>query len=232
LVLTAGLGGMILGLALRPSALPPAPPPVAAAQPSSAALAEEVAVLRQAIAAEQARLDAVTRARVEAEARFAAAQREASQRDVSQREASPREPTPRDPTQRDAAREAAAREALARREVVAVPVPPPAARPARPEPAPAAGPRIFVHYRGGSAAAAEAASSAAALLRDSGFEVGDLRAVQSVPAQRVVRYFHAEDAATAARLAGRLGRGWAIQDFRSFEPLPASQTLEIWLPER
>ncbi|MFC7538457.1 LytR C-terminal domain-containing protein [Siccirubricoccus deserti] len=110
----------------------------------------------------------------------------------------------------------------------------PPARPARPEPAAAlaSGPRVFVHYRGGSPAAAEAASTAAALLRDSGFEVSDLRTVQSVPAQRVVRYFHAEDAGAAARLAGRLGRGWAIQDFRNFEPSPAPQTLEIWLPER
>ena len=56
--------------------------------------------------------------------------------------------------------------------------------------------------------------------------------LSATPSQRVVRYFHSEDAATAARLAGRLGRGWAIQDFRSFEPSPAPQTLEIWLPDR
>jgi len=53
-----------------------------------------------------------------------------------------------------------------------------------------------------------------------------------VPSQRVVRYYHADDAAAAARLAGRLGRGWAIQDFRAHEPAPPPGTLEIWLPER
>jgi hypothetical protein len=220
LTLAAGLGGMILGLALRP-APPPAPAPAEAVAPPSAALAQEVAALRQAIATEQARLDAVTRARVEAETRLATIQREASQREAAQREAALREPP----------RESVPREPPARREATAPPVPPPA-RSSRPEPAPTAGPRVFVHYRGGSPAGAEAANAAAALLRDQGFEIGDLRAVQSAPAQRVVRYFHAEDAATAARLAGRLGRGWAIQDFRGFEPSPAPQTLEIWLPER
>jgi hypothetical protein len=44
-----------------------------------------------------------------------------------------------------------------------------------------------------------------------------------------VRYFHAEDQAAAARLAARLGRGWAIQDFRAYLPQPAPQTLEVWL---
>jgi hypothetical protein len=47
-----------------------------------------------------------------------------------------------------------------------------------------------------------------------------------------VRYFHAEDAPAAARLAGRLGRGWALQDFRSYEPLPSPGLLEVWLPDR
>jgi hypothetical protein len=48
----------------------------------------------------------------------------------------------------------------------------------------------------------------------------------------VVRYFHAADAAAAARLAGRLGPGWAIQDFRALSPSPPPQTLELWLPDR
>ncbi len=51
-------------------------------------------------------------------------------------------------------------------------------------------------------------------------------------AQRVVRYVHAEDATAAARLAGRLGRGWAIQDFRAYHPSPTPQTIEVWMPER
>jgi hypothetical protein len=48
----------------------------------------------------------------------------------------------------------------------------------------------------------------------------------------VVRYFHADDAGAAARLAGRLGRGWAIQDFRGYEPSPSPGTLEVWVPDR
>ncbi|WP_431270035.1 hypothetical protein [Dankookia sp. P2] len=35
-----------------------------------------------------------------------------------------------------------------------------------------------------------------------------------------------------ARLAGRLGRGWAIQDFRGYEPSPGPGTLEVWVPDR
>ncbi len=67
---------------------------------------------------------------------------------------------------------------------------------------------------------------------EAGFELAELRAVGSVPAAPVVRYFHAEDAGAAARLAARLGPGWAIQDFRALTPSPAPQTLEVWLPER
>ena len=59
-----------------------------------------------------------------------------------------------------------------------------------------------------------------------------VRPAPAVPSQRVVRYFHSGDAPAAARLAGRLGRGWAIQDFRGYEPLPSPGTLEVWLPER
>ena len=55
---------------------------------------------------------------------------------------------------------------------------------------------------------------------------------EATPSQRVVRYFHSEDAPAAARLAGRLGRGWALQDFRSYEPLPSPGLLEVWLPDR
>jgi len=47
-----------------------------------------------------------------------------------------------------------------------------------------------------------------------------------------VRYFHDSDAAAAARVAARLGPGWAIQDFRAFSPSPPPQTVEIWLPDR
>lgn len=101
-----------------------------------------------------------------------------------------------------------------------------------PAPPPPSQPRVVVHHRAGSAAAAGVAAELAATVRASGFDVEDVRTDSAVPSQRVVRYYHADDAAAAARLAGRLGRGWAIQDFRAHEPAPPPGTLEIWLPER
>jgi hypothetical protein len=93
--------------------------------------------------------------------------------------------------------------------------------------------RIFVHHRSGSGGAEQAAMELVQTLGpDTGFEVADIRAATYVPSTRVVRYFHEEDAAAAARLAGRLGRGWAIQDFRAYTPQPAPRTLEVWLSDR
>ena len=69
-------------------------------------------------------------------------------------------------------------------------------------------------------------------VRDAGFELSGTRAVSAIPSQRVVRYFRAEDAPAAARLAGRLGQDWALQDFQAYEPLPAPGVLEVWLPDR
>jgi hypothetical protein len=89
--------------------------------------------------------------------------------------------------------------------------------------------RVFVHHRANSAAASTAASEVAQNLRGGGFDVQGVRGSPFVPSTPVVRYFHEEDQAAAARLAGRLGRGWAIQDFRAFVPRPPPQTLEIWL---
>lgn len=96
--------------------------------------------------------------------------------------------------------------------------------------APLAEARVFVHHRAGSAPAARAAEEVEQDIRGAGFEVAGIRPVPFAPAARVVRYFHDEDAATAARLAARLGPGWAIQDFRAFQPQPQPRTLEIWLP--
>jgi hypothetical protein len=92
--------------------------------------------------------------------------------------------------------------------------------------------RVVLHHRAGSYAAQEAAGAMAAQVREAGFDLNETRAVTATPSQRVVRYFHTEDAASAARLAGRLGRGWALQDFRSYEPLPPPALLEVWLPDR
>ena len=94
-------------------------------------------------------------------------------------------------------------------------------------------PRVVVRYRSGSAAAEQAAQAVAANLREGGgFGAVELRAVQDTPGQRVVRYFSTESATPAARIAGRLGRGWAIQDFRGYDPNPSNPSLEVWLPDR
>jgi hypothetical protein len=90
--------------------------------------------------------------------------------------------------------------------------------------------RIVVLHRANSAAAAAAASAVAETLRGHGFEIQALRATSFVPTTPVVRYFHEADRAAATALAERLGPGWTAQDFRAFQPQPAPQTLEIWLP--
>lgn len=208
--------------------------------------ATETQAFREAQTAEEARLAAAMQARVAAETQLADLQRQvaraAARRDALQGEAG--QPGPREFSRdlqpgipRDGG--LAAREPAMRRE----PSPPPGASlalvppPAPPRPTrfdPPAGstrlPRIVVHHRAGSPAAAETAAAITDQLREAGFEAGEVKGVAAVPAQRVVRYFHADDAPTAARLAGRLGRGWAIQDFRSFEPSPPPGLLEVWLP--
>ncbi|MCB4823996.1 hypothetical protein [Roseicella aerolata] len=247
LSLAGVMGGIVIGLRLQPP--PPADMPEAGdaqapaevaptatgttAMPGPttsdlAALTAQHQALRRMLDQEQARLDALTRTRLAAEAEHQArlealarsraaaeAQLAALQREIaaSQREAAT--PAPR-------------------REAAQTPPPSPAPAPARlPRAEPAGGqPRVFVHHRAGSPAAAEAASALLGSLRDGGFDISELRATSAVPSQRVVRYFHADDAAAAARLAGRLGRGWAIQDFRGYEPTPSPGTLEVWVPDR
>ncbi|MBL6453984.1 hypothetical protein JMJ55_01540 [Belnapia sp. T6] len=233
-------GGLLLGLGLRhppvappvaqqaaaPAAMPvpAAPVPAVPPGPDRTALEADLASLRASVAAEQARLNALREARQAAEADLATTRRELA---LAQAQASRREAAPPLPS-------------------VAQPPAPPIVLGAPPRPltlppgiaatpAPSAGSgqaRVFLHMRAGSVAAADSAAELVPQLRDSGFEVADTRLVTSTPSQRVVRYFHTEDAAAAARLAGRLGRGWAIQDFRNYEPAPSSGTLEIWLPDR
>jgi hypothetical protein len=176
------------------------------------------------LAAEQARFEAVAQARAAEEAKLAQLQAQVAQREILAR------------------REAA----LAALPSVTAPLPTPSTRPepgVRPAGAGASGAaaapqasagqqRVVLHHRVGSYAAAEAAGAMAAQVREAGFDLNETRAVTATPSQRVVRYFHAEDAPAAARLAGRLGRGWALQDFRSYEPLPTPGLLEVWLPDR
>ncbi|MGG5811020.1 hypothetical protein [Falsiroseomonas sp. CW058] len=201
------------------SATPPLPP-----APSAARQAE--------LAAEEARLAALRSARVELERQVEALRQEAEQRrrDMPGRKILPDNlgsgaPVAPQPASGPAAPPAAALPAPA--PPVAMPVPP--AAPAAPEPAARAA-RVFVHHRANSGTAAAAAEEVMQTLRASGFEVQAPRPVPFVPSTPVVRYFHEEDQAAAARLAGRLGRGWAIQDFRAFLPQPPPQTLEVWLP--
>jgi hypothetical protein len=209
-------GGLTLGLGLRPAPIgPPSTPipsptatqPIAEAE-AAASLRAEVGRLRTAREEDQARFASLAQAQATAQAELASLRRDLA----SARREPPLAPAPS-------------------AQITAVPLLPP--RPARAEALPPSGqPRVFIHLRAGSSAAADAAASLVLPLREAGFELGDVRPVTSTPSQRVVRYFHGEDAAAAARLAGRLGRGWAIQDFRSYEPAPAQQTLEIWLPDR
>ncbi|WP_372623194.1 hypothetical protein [Falsiroseomonas sp.] len=90
--------------------------------------------------------------------------------------------------------------------------------------------RVFVHHRANSRPGAEAAEQLAQSLRTAGVDISAVRPAPFVPSTPVVRYFHDEDQAAAARLAGRLGSGWAIQDFRAYLPQPPPRTLEVWLP--
>jgi hypothetical protein len=183
----------------------------------------EVETLRRSRAEEEARLDRAVQARTAAEGALATLERQV--RAAEARRADAMAAATADASPRAAPPPASLR--------------PPAAPPASPPPPVAsanAAPRIVIHYRAGSPAAQDAARSAAEALRgdDTGGPLPrlELQPVGAVPAQRVVRYFHSEDAAAAARLAGRLGRGWSIQDFRQYEPSPSSQTIEVWLPDR
>jgi hypothetical protein len=92
--------------------------------------------------------------------------------------------------------------------------------------------RVLLHYLAGSPAGRQAAEDAAAVLRDARMEGVEFYAVANVPDSRLVRYHRAEDAGAAARLAGRLGRGWALQDSRGYDPGGNGHSLEIWLPDR
>jgi cell division protein FtsB len=188
-----------------PGGPPPSRPPGAGLPPqlarSTLSEAEAVAVARRAeIAAEEARLAALRAARAQLEQEVAALRQAAEQHR--------RDPAARKPG-----------------ETTGAAAPPGAA--GGPEP-PSPPLRVFVHHRAGSPPAA--AEEVAQGLRGAGVEVQAIRAAPFVPSTPVVRYFHDEDQAAAARLAARLGRGWAIQDFRAYLPQPPPQTLEIWLP--
>ncbi|WP_203071848.1 hypothetical protein [Falsiroseomonas ponticola] len=162
------------------------------------------------IAAEEARLAALRQARegLEREVEALRAEVEAARRALPAQKAMPAEPAGPAPAQ------------LTR----LAPVAPAAAAPAEPPL------RIVLHHRAASAQGASAAEEVAGRLREAGLEVQATRTAPFVPSTPVVRYFHEEDQAAAARIAGRLGRGWAIQDFRAYQPQPSPQTIEVWIP--
>jgi hypothetical protein len=179
----------------------------------------ELAALRRAVAAEQLRLETLGQQRATAEAALAGLQQQAR----------PNPPEPPAPEPATAG--------VTEPQVTPLLLPPGAARPvprsrneARPEERGEG--RVHLYYLAGSPAARQAAEDAAAVLRDAGVEAVDLRPIAEVPENRLVRYHRAGDAGLAARLAGRLGRGWALQDSRGFDPGGPARGLEIWLPDR
>jgi hypothetical protein len=186
------------------------------------------------VAAEEARLAALREARIGLEGEIAAlrAEIEAARLAVPDPKTLPTQPAGPAPAQLT-------------RLVPATPAVPPAAEPAarpptepvsRPPAEPVARPqadpplRIVLHHRAASSQGASAAEEVAGRLREAGLEVQATRTAPFVPSTPVVRYFHEEDQAAAARIAGRLGRGWAIQDFRAYQPQPSPQTIEVWIP--
>jgi hypothetical protein len=196
----------------------PRPGSIAAVEPDSGQASR-----RAEIAAEEARLAALRVARAQLEQEVAALRQQAEERrrDLPGRKVMP-DNLAAGPTL-PAAPVSSGGPSLTVPAVTPPPAPPPAAEVPR-------GVRVFVHHRANSNPANAAAEDVAQSLRGAGFEVSGVRPAPFVPSTPVVRYFHEEDQAAAARLAGRLGRGWAIQDFRAFVPQPPPQTLEVWLP--
>ncbi len=200
----------LTGAGMVPPLTPLATPLVPTPQPSTASpRAAE-------IAAEEARLAALRDIRGALERDIAAlrAEREAAARALSTQKTTPEAPAGPAPAQ------------LTRLTPATPPAPPPAAAPPAQDPPL----RIVLHHRASSAQGASAAEEVAGRLREAGMEVQATRTAPFVPSTPVVRYFHEEDQAAAARIAGRLGRGWAIQDFRAYQPQPSPQTIEIWIP--
>ncbi len=209
-----------LGAGLPPPAMLPTPPVTTAVAPDATTRAGPP--ISGAVAAEESRLAELRTARAQLEAEIEGLRREAEERRRTM-------PGTKDATAREATGGASSAAAAmggggpTRPETTPVALPPPAT----PEAAPL---RVFVHHRLNSRPGAAAAEEVAQTLRGAGVEVQDVRGAPFVPSTPVVRYFHEDDQAAAARLASRLGRGWAIQDFRAFVPQPPPHTLEIWLP--
>lgn len=203
------LGGLLWALLAGPDGPPPARPLGAGLPPSEVprlapALSDADPARRTEILAEETRLAALRSQRVQVEQEIVALRQEAERRRAELPGRKLLQPEP------------AVSGAPA---AIAAASGPSADPPGRPL-------RVFVHYRANASAAEEVAQS----LRGAGIEVTAFRPSAFVPSTPVVRYFHEDDQAAAARLAGRLGRSWAIQDFRAYTPQPSPGTLEVWLP--
>lgn len=204
----------------RSDASVPSLPPAAASAAAPNSREVGSAARRTEIAAEEARLASLREARAALEQELVTLRQEAEQR---RREAGYKVNAGSLTTGSAAAIQPATGPQQATGAAAAPPTP-------AAEPGPNRGLRVFVHHRASSPSATAAAEELIENLRGGGFEVQAPRPVPFVPSTPVVRYFHEEDQAAAARLASRLGRGWAIQDFRAYVPQPSPQTLEVWMP--
>lgn len=110
---------------------------------------------------------------------------------------------------------------------------PPPPRGAPPQlPASTARPLVFLHYRSGSRGAQQEATDIAQRLLFSDFAYADTRSAANVPSVPTVRYFYADDAAAAERLAASLawtGQQFRVEDSSGRRRNVARGTLEIWI---
>jgi|GEM_PF-2768370 len=205
------LGAVLWGVLAGPGGPPPARPFGAGLPPSqvprmTSAPPDADPARRAELLAEETRIASLRAQRIQLEQEVVALRQEAERRRAEM------------PGRKVFQPETAASGAAAATAAAAGPAVEPSGRPLR----------VFVHHRAN--APPSAAEEVAQTLRGAGIEVTAVRSSPFVPSTPVVRYFHEEDQAAATRLAGRLGRSWAIQDFRAYAPQPPPGTLEVWLP--
>lgn len=94
-------------------------------------------------------------------------------------------------------------------------------------PAPSADSDIRVYVNAPPSVGADALRDITARLRTTGYAVNDPAGVGFVISQSHVRYYHAQDAVAAERLAGQIDG--PARDFTGFRPQPAVGTLEVWI---
>lgn len=96
--------------------------------------------------------------------------------------------------------------------------------------------RVFILYPGEEAASEQASALYGQLQREGGYPLVVLRDVDFAISSPRIRYFHAGDAAAAARLArfldmrDSIDESWPVQDFSHYRPQPAPGTIEVYIP--